>query len=54
MERLKRLIHNNSSYSNGSVWFDANINSVEYERDEDDPTLLRGIGIFNCNNIEVM
>ena len=54
MERLKRLIHNNSSYSGGSTWFDANLTSIEYERDEDDQTLLRGIGIFNCNNIEVL
>ena len=54
MERLKRLINNNLSYDNGSTWFDANINSIEYERDEDDPTLLRGVPIFNCNNIEVL
>ena len=54
MERLKRLVYNNSSYSNGATWFDANITSIEYERDEDDQTLLRGIGTFNCNNIEVM
>ena len=54
LERLKRLIHNNNSYSSGSVWFDANISSIEYERDEDDDSLLRGIGIFNCQNIEVV
>ena len=54
MERLKRLVYNNSSYSSGATWFDANITSIEYERDEDDQTLLRGIGTFNCNNIEVM
>jgi len=53
MERLKRLIFNNVSYSSGEKWFDANISSIEYERDEDDPTLLRGIGTFNCQNIEV-
>lgn len=54
LERLKRLIHNNNSYSSGSIWFDANISSVEYERDEDDETLLRGTGTFNCQNIEVI
>ena len=54
MERLKRLIYNNTSYSSGATWFDANIASIEYERDEDDQTLLRGIGTFNCNNIEVI
>jgi len=54
MERLKRLILNNVSYSDGEKWFDANISSIEYEIDEDDPTLLRGIGTFNCQNIEVI
>jgi hypothetical protein len=54
MERLKRLILNNVSYSNGEKWFDANISNIEYEIDEDDPTLLRGIGTFNCQNIEVI
>ena len=54
MERLKRLILNNVSYSSGEIWFDANISSIEYEIDEDDPTLLRGIGTFNCQNIEVI
>jgi len=54
MERLKRLILNNVSSSNGEKWFDANISSIEYEIDEDDPTLLRGVGTFNCQNIEVI
>ena len=54
MERLKRLVYNNTSYSSGATWFDASISSIEYERDEDDQTLLRGIGTFNCNNIEVI
>ena len=52
-QRLKRVIHNNSSYSNGSTWFDANISNIEYSRDEEDQTLLQGIGTFNCNKIEV-
>ena len=54
MERLKRLIHNNSSYSNGAEWFDANLTSIEDERDEYDSSLLRGIATFNCQNIEVI
>ena len=54
MERLKRLIYNNSSYSSGATWFDASVISIEYERDEGDKSLLRGIGTFNCNNIEVI
>ena len=54
MERLKRLVYNERTQSNGSEWFSANISSVEYERDEDDSTLLRGIAIFECQNTEVM
>ena len=53
MERLKRLVYNHTSYSSGATWFDANISSIEYERDEDDQSLLRGVGTFNCQNIEV-
>ena len=54
MERLKRLIFNNISYSNGDKWFDASLSSIEYETDEDDSTLLRGLGTFNCSNIETI
>ena len=54
LERLKRLIYNNKSYSSGSVWFDANLQSINYERDEEDLTILRGVAIFNCQNIEVI
>ena len=54
MERLKKLINENPTYSNGSQWFDANISSIEYEQDEDDNSLLRGIAIFNCQNIEAL
>ena len=54
MERLKRLIFNNISYSNGDKWFDASLSSIEYETDEDDSTLLRGLGTFNCGNIETI
>ncbi len=54
MERLKRLVNNNPTSSNGAEFFDANISSIEYERDEDDTSLLRGIAIFNCQNIEAL
>lgn len=54
MERLKRLINNNPTSSNGSDFFDANISSIEYEKDEEDESLLRGIAIFNCQNIEAL
>jgi hypothetical protein len=54
MERLKRLVNNNPTSSNGAEFFDANISSIEYERDEDDKSLLRGIATFNCQNIEAL
>ena len=54
MERLKKLIYQNKIYSNGSVWFDAHITTIEYVRDEDDDSLLRGVANFNCNSIEVI
>ncbi len=54
MERLKRLINNNTISNNGSKFFDANISGIEYERDEEDSSLLKGVAIFNCQNIEVL
>ena len=54
MERLKKLIYENKIYSNGSVWFDAHITTIEYIRDEDDDSILRGVANFNCNSIEVI
>lgn len=54
MERLKRLINNNTISNNGSEFFDANISSIEYQRDEEDASLLRGVATFNCQNIEVL
>ena len=54
MERLKRLVFNNISYSNGDAWFDARISNIEYERNEDDQSLLKGLAVFNCSNIEII
>tara|TARA_R100000995_G_scaffold84541_1_gene63548 strand:- start:2126 stop:2548 length:423 start_codon:yes stop_codon:yes gene_type:complete len=54
MERLKRLVFSNISYSNGDDWFDAGISNISYERDEEDLSLLIGLAIFNCSNIEII
>tara|TARA_R100001443_G_scaffold26888_1_gene40218 strand:+ start:2336 stop:2758 length:423 start_codon:yes stop_codon:yes gene_type:complete len=54
MERLKRLVYNEKIQSTGAEWFDAQITSVEYERDEDDQTLIKGKAIFNCQNMEII
>ena len=54
MERLKRLIFNNISYNSGDTWFDAGISNIEYERDEEDKSIIRSIATFNCTNIEII
>ena len=53
-ERLKRLIFNNSAYSSGSSyqWHDARIESIEYSRDADNPSLLGSVSTFNCTVTE--
>ena len=54
MERLKRLVFNNINYSSGVSWFDGRITDIDYSRDEDDDTLLKGVATFMCNNIEII
>ena len=55
-ERVKRLIMNNSAYSPSSTykWHNGNIGSIEYERDEDDATILMALITFNCIVLEVV
>ena len=54
-ERLKRLIFNNTSYSPSSSykWHDGRVISIEYLRDEDDPSLISSLSTFNCTSTEV-
>jgi len=54
MERFKRLVFNNINYSSGTSWFDGRVTDIEYSRDEDDETLLKGVATFVCNNIEII
>ena len=54
MERFKRLVFNNINYSSGTSWFDGRITDIDYSRDEDDETLLKGVATFMCNNIEII
>ena len=55
-ERIKRLILNYSAYSPSSSykWHNGNISAIEYERDEDDRTILRALITFNCIVLEVV
>tara|TARA_Y100000593_G_C4322562_1_gene344655 strand:+ start:2163 stop:2597 length:435 start_codon:yes stop_codon:yes gene_type:complete len=54
-ERMKRLVHNNTSYSpSGNYkWHDGRIINTTFERSEDDPTISNVIMQFNCTSTEV-
>ena len=54
-ERVKRLIYDNASYSpsDSYKWHDGNIDSIEYNRDEDSPDLITAVMNFNCTSTEV-
>tara|TARA_Y100000361_G_C11054224_1_gene286972 strand:+ start:36 stop:458 length:423 start_codon:yes stop_codon:yes gene_type:complete len=54
MERLKRLVYDNKIQNTGAEWFDAQISTINYEIDEDDKSLVRGIANFNCQNMELI
>ena len=48
-ERVKRLIYNKAHYTNsGYKWHDGQIESVQYETDEDDESIRRANIQFNC------
>ena len=55
MERMKRLIHNNSAYSPSDVykWHDARTESLAYTRNEEDTSILNGTLEFSCTVTEV-
>ncbi len=54
-EHLKRLIHNNTSYTPGGVYkyHDGRVESVTYEQDEDNLDLWRANLAFNCTVTEI-
>jgi len=54
-ERCKKLISNNSSYSleNTYKWHDAQVNSIQYNENEDNEDLSTAIIEFNCVSTEV-
>lgn len=49
-ERLKKLLYNNRNYfvSGANKFYNGSVESVEYERDEDEPTILNSTTTFNC------
>ena len=54
-EHVKRLVINNTAYTSSGTykWHGANITSIEYEKDADDPSLLTALMTFNCTVTEV-
>ena len=55
-ERLKRLLYNNRNYtvSGTSQFYNGLIDNIVYERDEDDPSILRSNTSFTCTTMELV
>lgn len=55
-ERLKRLLYNNKNYyvSSTNKFYNGTIESINYERDEDDPSILNSTTTFNCLTREIV
>ena len=54
-ERLKKLLYNNRNYfvSGTNKFYNGSVESIEYERDEDEPTILNSLTTFNCTTQEI-
>tara|TARA_R100000808_G_scaffold13648_1_gene32914 strand:+ start:1527 stop:1955 length:429 start_codon:yes stop_codon:yes gene_type:complete len=55
-ERLKRLLYNNKVYevSGNNKYFNGSVESIVYERDEDNDELLRAVTSFTCQTLELV
>tara|TARA_R110000744_G_scaffold217238_9_gene335998 strand:- start:5197 stop:5631 length:435 start_codon:yes stop_codon:yes gene_type:complete len=55
-ERLKRLLFNNRTYivSGVSKFFNGTVTNIAYERDEDEPSILRSLTSFTCTTMELV
>ena len=51
-EHIKRLFAPDNNADVSSYWFAGQIESVVYERDEDDETKIRALITFNCSFVE--
>lgn len=52
MERLKRLLYNNRNTAD--KFFNGQVDTIEYNRDEDNQNLLNGILSFSCMTMEIL
>ena len=52
-EHIKRLFAPDNNANNNAVWSGGEVESVEYERDEEDETKVRALLTFTCIGYEV-
>jgi len=52
-EHIKRLFAPDNNFSVSGYWHNGEIESVEYERFEDDESTIRALLTFNCLSLEV-
>lgn len=52
-EHIKRLFAPDNNFSVSGYWHNGEIESVEYERFEDDESTVRALLTFNCLSLEV-
>tara|TARA_R110002020_G_scaffold47165_1_gene134317 strand:+ start:1182 stop:1598 length:417 start_codon:yes stop_codon:yes gene_type:complete len=52
MERLKRLLYNNRNTTD--KFFNGQVDTIEYNRDDDNESLLNGILSFSCMTMEIL
>ena len=52
-EHIKRLFAPDNNFSVSGYWHNAEIESVEYEREEGDESVVRALLTFNCLSLEV-
>ena len=55
-ERLKRLLYNNRTYSVSGTnrFYNGSVNTIAYERDEDDPGIIRSITSLTVTTMELI
>ena len=52
-EHIKRLFAPDNNANNNQIWSGGEVESVEYERDEEDETKVRALLTFTCIGYEV-
>ena len=53
-EHIKRLFAPDNNANNSTTWHGGEIESIEYERDEEDESKVKALLTFNCTNLEAL